>query len=399
MSEATENPTIKKILDEGKITQDEYDLLFKPKIDITKDSYEKKLFDIVLQKIINLQKDEHILFLTGIKFLYFVFKNYKFNMNQEIDFSNAWFYYPTEFSGTTFTKQVYFMAAVFTHETNFSIVKFLDRADFMNTQFLSKVEFRGSTSKEPLFFSNMSFRKINLTGSKFDDVDFYNLHGIIEDNIVTPTKRNFANKESVEKIKSILEKQNNIIEANKYFRVKQELYIYDLKKDKREPNRIANLFVLYLNKIVSDFGTDWFRTLLLLFMLSYLFILVYINLDAYLGTDKHIKHFTDITDIQYIWTMLVSWGLLYLSTFFKSNKLRFWCLITLGIFIGIIGLYTYDNVLAMQNYIIQLTNPINAFKNMNLYEGIELYGAIVRITVVTIMYQFIVAFRQNTRRK
>ena len=53
----------------------------------------------------------------------------------------------------------------------------------------------------------------------------------------------------------------------------------------------------------------------------------------------------------------------------------------------------------MQNYIIQLTNPINAFKNMNLYDGIEIYGAIVRITVITIMYQFIVAFRQNTRRK
>ena len=51
------NQTIKKILDEGKITLKEYNLLFKPKINIAKDSQEKKLFDIALQKIINLQKE------------------------------------------------------------------------------------------------------------------------------------------------------------------------------------------------------------------------------------------------------------------------------------------------------------------------------------------------------
>ena len=213
-------------------------------------------------------------------------------------------------------------------------------------------------------------------------------------------KNHFLNKESARLIKTYFEKQNNITEANKYFQIEQELYIDELHRTETNPNRIPTLITLYLNKWVSNFGTDWIRPLLFLFTLSYLFMRFYIDLDIYLPTkDEHIKHFTQVSDIQYIWTMLVAWGLIYLSTFFKSQKLIFWILIIVGSITSIAALGMYDNVLAMQNYIIQLTNPINAFKNMNLYDGIEIYGAFVRIVVVTIIYQFIVAFRQNTRRK
>ncbi len=104
-------------------------------------------------------------------------------------------------------------------------------------------------------------------------------------------------------------------------------------------------------------------------------------------------------DILYVCIMMISWVLIYMSTFFKYKKLIFWILLIMGMITGIVALYIYDNVLSIQNYIIQLTNPVNAFKNMNLYEGIEIYGAFVRIVIVTIIYQFIVAFRQNTRRK
>ncbi|MCK5678108.1 MAG: pentapeptide repeat-containing protein, partial [Flavobacteriaceae bacterium] len=362
-----------------KINQEEYNILFCTKEDWKKDSTQIELFNKALQKVIKIQEPDNI-DLSFVKFPLFIFNTFNFftHVSQTISFKYATFYDDADFSGVTFHNNIYFFGAKFYADTNFI----------------------GTVSKELIDFSEISFKKLNLWNARFNEVNFSGLSGIKNNKQVTINKVHFRNKESARLIKSHFEKQNNITDANKYFQIEQEIYIDYLRLRKpNEPQKNLSLITLYLNKWVSNFGTDWVRSILLLFMLSYLFMRFYIDFDKHLSIDEPIKHFTRVSDIQYIWTMFVSWGLLYLSTFFKSDKFIFSSLIFLGIIIGLIGLNTYDNVLAIQNYIIQLTNPINAFKNMNLFEGIELYGAIVRIIVVTIIYQFIVAFRQNTRRK
>ncbi len=448
------NKLINTLLTNNKIDEDEYKTLFENKKDYTKEQTES--FNNILQKIIDLmnRSSEKTISLNHIIFPDFIFKKFNWDTKKNISFrfstfaskahfGNVDFINSIYFNGVVFEKSAYFKKSTFYNNVSFNYAHFMDVTFFNKTIFLKSVSFKkvifdkttyfsksifkkdcnfykvlfkdelnmkeaeihrimnfwGTKIEHLADFSESTFYKIDLTNIKLNDINFLALSGFSDEKKTVLKKNNFENKESVRLIKTHFEKQNNIIEANKYFQIEQDFYIEDLTNSKTEPNKFSSLATLYLNKWVSNFGTDWIRSLLFLFTLSYLFMRLYIDLDSYLGTDEHIKHFTQVADIRYIWTMLVSWGLIYLSTFFKSNKFILWSLVSLGIVTGIIGLNNYDSVLDMQNYIIQLTNPINAFKNMNLYDGIEIYGAFVRIVVVTIIYQFIVAFRQNTRRK
>jgi len=87
----------------------------------------------------------------------------------------------------------------------------------------------------------------------------------------------FENKESSRFIKTHLEKENNVTESNKYFVIEQELYINELRNDKvKQVNNYQNLFVLYLNKFVSNFGTDWIRPIFVIFSFGFLASFLYI---------------------------------------------------------------------------------------------------------------------------
>ena len=417
------NQIINKLLDEKKITQDEYNILFCSKKEYLESKEKTKKFNKIFQKIVSLQEQNHENKIN-LSYIYFPpidFSTFEINWNKSISFRKSKFYGETFFSSikfeslidfigsifygksnfinTNFNNSVFFVGTKFYDDTTFERSIFNHVVRFLSAEFHTEISFHATIFNKFSDFSEITFQQIDLSNIELYNAGLLGINGYENNKLVSLTKTNFMNKESARILKAHFEKQNNITEANKYFAIEQELYIDELNRTKTEPNRIPTLATLYLNKCVSNFGTDWIRSLFFLFTLSYLFMRLYIDLDSYLGTDEHIKHVTKIADIQYIWTMLVSWGLIYLSTFFKSDKFIFWSLILVGVIIGIVGVNTYDNVLAMQNYIIQLTNPINAFKNMNLYDGIEVYGAIVRITVVTIMYQFIVAFRQNTRRK
>jgi uncharacterized protein YjbI with pentapeptide repeats len=329
------------------------------------------------------------------------------------------------FNDLTFEKIASFGGALFSDSVSFKDCNFNDFTDFTETSFneqafFSRVFFHDVYFIGTIFLSNTTFiflkadyfimrnpiiknLKINNSFIKNSDIDRLFSTSKTQDKhkLVSLSKKHISDRQTARFLKNLYDNQKNIPNSNQLFAIEQDYFIDEInRKNILDANKIPTLATLYLNKWVSNFGTDWIRSLLLLFMLSYLFMRLYIDFDVYLPTkDEHIKHFTQVSDIQYIWTMLISWGLIYLSTFFKSQKLIFWILIIVGFITSIAALGMYDNVLAMQNYIIQLTNPINAFKNMNLYDGIEIYGAIVRITVVTIIYQLIVAFRQNTRRK
>ncbi len=273
-------------------------------------------------------------------------------------------------------------------------------------------------------FTGLVFNKLDLTNIKFNDANFLDLIGLkgtiqilfnkndniydnkIRDKILkyrtTLAKSHFSNKETARLIKAHFEKQNNITESNKYFNIEQELYIKHLRNTPTEPRRFGTLLALRINKLISNFGMSWFRAFISLVLISYIFMFGYIQLDGFLDLkDITIKHFISKDDLCYTILMIIGWFFFYLCTYIKilTDKILFWLTLAIGITIIIYNTNQYNDVLNYQNYLIQLTNPINAFKNMNLYNGIEIYGAFVRITVVTIIYQFIVAFRQNTRRK
>ena len=447
------NLFIRKLYDEKRITAEEVETLFEDKMDY---SLEKSIkFNTLLQKIIDFEKTE--LDLSYIHFLDFIFRDFYFkkiksinffhstfskdldfskeSIQQNLDFTNTLFEEKVSFHeavfnghvvfiGVTFKKsadftktdfqetlhfdksifeeKAYFKESTFSKYVSFKGATFYDYANFRRSTFKARATLRGIRSKDLVNFSNSSFYDLDLENTQFSNANYLHISGLDKGKTekVAASKKHFTNKESARLIKTHFEKQNNITESNKYFQIEQELYIEHLKRSATEPNKLPTLTTLYLSKLISNFGTDWIRALLLLLMMGMGFMLIYIGLDTYLSSDsKAIKHFTHSEDILYILLMTISYMAFYTSTFYKNEKSSFWVFMSIGFVVTGIALGNYGGAIEIQNYMIQLTNPINAFKKENLYEGLELYGVLVHLVVTVIIYQLVVAFRQHTRRK
>lgn len=332
------------------------------------------------------------------------FKNCKFK--DECGFNHSVFYGEANFNDALFNGKSYFQSTIFQKNATFEKTTFLQDAHFGNVKFVEEANLSRTKFKENLFAYKMQFSRLNLIAIEFKNTNLLGISAYDQSNLEhgkTPTKANFANKETARLIKAHFETQNNITESNKYFTLEQDLYLDELKdKNSTEPNRCQTIITLILNKYVSNFGTDWLRSLLSLIIMGYLFMIGYMGLDSlgWLPYDKEkmIAHFTASHYIPYSLSMISVFGSFYLYTLTYRDK--DWLLIG-GIYLiwSVIIVSTYSlHPWDFSCYIVQITNPIGAFKDVELYKGIEFYATIVRITIAVMIYQLIVAFRNNTRR-
>ncbi len=268
--------------------------------------------------------------------------------------------------------------------------------------FYERLSLLNVTAKS-LLFKKSSIFEIHFEASRIMHLDFLNVHTL---DSLPLTHKNFYNKESVRIIKYHFEKQNNITESNKYFKIEQELYMKQLIDKNHDHTRIATLITLYFNKFVSNFGTDWFRPLFLILFMGYLVLWWYPSLSPEyldLAIHKEIKTLLT-TDRSNLALLILGSALLYFSTFINLESkpflkiLLFWSGI---LFLVVIPYFIFKNNLYLKyhNIFVQIMNPASIFKGNELFKGIESYGSIIRLSVVFIGYQFIMAFRQNTRRK
>ena len=58
-----------------------------------------------------------------------------------------------------------------------------------------------------------------------------------------------------------------------------------------------------------------------------------------------------------------------------------------------------SNSTHMVNDIALIMNPLNMFKSKDYFEHIAPFGMFVKLVISVLLYQFIMAFRNNTRRK
>lgn len=432
----TINETTQMLLDDQAINQKQFDILFEPKdtwyiagADGKQDwSNSQTRIDqfyaafIHLSQILNTQ---NIIDLTYIHFPPLSFKNFSMEVAKYIKFNHAHFYGKADFSNvifqdfamfnyctfhsiadfgfTKFEKESVFFNTIFKDEAYFAGIKFYHDCNFGNAEFRAIITFQNSLFDKLFDLQNIKITTLDLVNARFNDT---NLLGISAYDKKHPsgknlTEANFANKETARLIKAHLETQNNITESNKYFALEQELYLDELKgPNSTEPNRWQTITTLTLNKYVSNFSTDWLRSLLALIIIGYLFMIGYMTFDSigWLLHDKSVVHFPVHRYVPYSLSMIAVFGLLYAYTFTSQDK--DWLLIAgayLGLSIMITFLYSI-HPWDFSSYIVQVTNPIAAFKDVELYKGIELYATIVRITIAVMIYQLIVAFRNNTRR-
>ena len=257
-----------------------------------------------------------------------------------------------------------------------------------------RANFSGVKFEKLADFSECCFYKINFINIKLNDANFLHLSSLLNGHKDLLDKDNFENRESIRLIKAHFEKQNNIRESNKYFTIEQEKYLEDLDlNNSLEPNKNHTRFVLYLNKYISYFSTDWIRPLLVIFIFGFIASFFY-NLIP-LPEKTNIVLFSNNSNILW-WS---TGGFLFSILFYIIYLSKEWWLFIMLILVYIILLISIPETRSLTNDISKLINPLNIFKSKDYFEHIAPYGMFVKLIMVTLIYQFIVAFRQNTRRK
>jgi len=373
MSTKYRNETIKSFQKQGKLSKEEYKILFEPKEAYTEE--QEQVFDEILQRVIDLQREETRVTLDMIVFPRFGFMRYTFPdtatlsfdhavfvgksnfeqvaFGQDIIFEGAMFrdkaYFrdaifhgKAVFTSATFLDKSYFRRAVFEDEALFLSTTFVEKADLRDVIFRDKALFRGAVCKDLIQFSGAQISSLDLETSRFDDASYLHLHGVGQpgDKPTLLSSKHFPNKESARHIKAHFEKQNNITEANKYFVIEQSLYLNELISEDWWSHK-GRIFTLALHKLISNSGTSWIKV--------------------------------------FFWILLFALLVLLLHDGFPQTK---------------------EAILNIPNRAVELINPMNIFKRgHNLYEGNDFWGMVVRVIAMYLIYQFMMAFRQDTRRK
>jgi len=329
--------------------------------------------------------------------------------NNISNFRESIFEEETSFNSTLFKDISYFEQAIFNKSVNFESSIFKTFAYFEDVEFKLNSTFKDVVVEKMINFHNTKFNIIDFENSNFENVNFLGITNIDKKYLTT---NNFKNKDSVRIIKSHFEMENNITEVNKYFIIEQEKYLEELNdNNKSEKNNNINKISLLFSKYVSNYGSDWVRVLIIMFGFGFLASLIYLLFD----TNNSFKYI-NFKKEELIWQWIglsLSFVLYYL--YISTHKL-----LKLILFIVVMyyiqAMFIYANLQSLTNKIITLINPLNIFNqdmyllnnlekyqhyfiNINYFEDIALFGVILKGITITLLYQFIISFRNSSRRK
>lgn len=275
-----------------------------------------------------------------------------YHIHGKFDFSNMIFNGICDFSRTEF-KRVDFKNTVFNDKAIFTDTVFNQDVKFEYTSFNKNAIFRNATFKD-----NFDFKDTVIDDkSSFLDIQFEKTN-------------NVANRETARIIKDSFEKQNNIIEANRFYALEMKEREKELKWYK-EP---FEWLVFKIHNVTSNHSQDWFLPLLWIIIIS--FVVGLFNQKYYFELDKFI--FINIT-------LLIP---LFIGFKFVGLNRK----IGLVVFI----LLFYSCPLVNLDFVSSLINP---FSIMSGKENLTFGTLIFKIIIAYLIYQLIISIRQNTRRK
>ncbi|WP_323584672.1 pentapeptide repeat-containing protein [Aliarcobacter butzleri] len=278
-------------------------------------------------------------------------------------------------------------------DANFYNTKFEDLADFYRTKFY-KVNFEKTDFKNIAVFSESEFYcDVNFKYTKFLATSIFkdtvitgklNLRDTIfkdEANFLDIKLSKVESRETARIIKDSFEKQNNIIEANKY-------YALEMKEREKELSPKKDFFewlVFKIHGLSSNHSQDW--TLALFWIINLTFFYSYLNIQP---NDKILVFkilFSSIA-ISVIACMTIKIP--------EENKERRW-LTTISTTIVCYVFYGY--LVETDWQLSEFSKNLNPFSIMRGDEPITLGTLIFKIIIAYLIYQLIISIRQNTRRK
>ncbi|MEA2019032.1 MAG: hypothetical protein U9N59_11345, partial [Campylobacterota bacterium] len=136
-----------------------------------------------------------------------------------------------------------------------------------NNTIFNEIEFKGDIYEELVLFKNTTFKwKLKLDDTIFKaEANFFNLKNEAGKKLEV---KNIANRETARIIKHSFEKQDNIIEANKF-------YALEMKKQEKElswTKNFADKLIFTFHQISSNHSQNWLLPILWIFSVSFFYI-------------------------------------------------------------------------------------------------------------------------------
>lgn len=328
-----------------------------------------------------------------IKFFNFIkyadFYNTKFE--DLADFSETKFY-KVNFEETDFKNIAVFIESKFHCDVDFKCTKFLGTSIFRDTVITGELNLRDTIFKE-----NANFLDITSKSRKVYDEekkDFIHI-GELEDIKV-------SNRETARVIKNFFDSSNNIIEANRFYKLEMKKREEELEKSFDKGKNIFEYLIFKFHGLSSNHS----QNPLLAFFWIYLFSMFYsffeFNSKKQEYSDKfQFSYFEIIFEKislnQDLFSFLIIIGTIFIMSVIFSLITKFkevgLCSLFL-IFITILYIiYTKDYCLSI------VSNSFNPFSIMTGKDSLNIITLIYKIVIAYLIYQFIISIRQNTRRK
>lgn len=258
----------------------------------------------------------------------------------------------------------------------------LKNITFDNIQFEGTSSFMKSTFKNELTFQNLRFDDLALFNNcQIENLFFRNTFFRKESNFLDMTLLKVGSRETARIIKDSFEKQNNIIEANKFYALEMKEREDELERDIKEGKNFFEWLVFKIHGLSSNHSQDWLLALFWIISFTLLSVTIEKIFSSHIGlSDKCVVSFL-------IFSMIV------ISNIYLANSKKVYYLIFIAIYFFIYLIFTEDFYLKCFS---KTLNPFSLMQANDPINGIEL---LYKIIIAYLIYQLIISIRQNTRRK
>ena len=246
--------------------------------------------------MLHFQKNDKWYGMQEIKFFNIIFMDPMTlvgDINRKINFSRVIFKERAFFGSTTFKEGVHFLGTIFLKEAEFALTHFLESANFIGSRFQSKASFvlsnfqKRTDFRNTIFNNEVDFSMARINTLLFNDTkgDFVlNLQAAqIESIDYSNTKFDKSNNRNTFLIlKNLAMKQNDTVSALGFHRKEYDQYRKELRG---EGGEWQNRFMLWFEKHVSNYGTDWVMPIILIVGL----LALYTPADIYFSKVKDLS--------------------------------------------------------------------------------------------------------------
>ncbi len=285
-------------------------------------------------------------------------------------------FYKVNFERTDFKNIAVFSESEFYCDVNFKYTKFLATSIFRDTVITGKLNLRDTIFKEDANFLDITSksRKIHDKEKK----DFIHI-GELEDIEV-------SNRETARIIKNFFDSSNNIIEANRFYKLEMK----EREKELDVKKSFLEWIIFKVHSISSNHSQDWL--IAVFWIISITFLYSYSNF--LLNKDK-----IELVLLPFIISFLIVFiNILEVSIYNQIKNI--YKIISISLLYFIYGFISSDF------YLINFSNNINPFSiiidgndDNKIAKQIDFLTLIYKIIIAYLIYQFIISVRQNTRRK